>query len=60
MIEKFKRLYTQLFTDEKFPEEERESVGGKKIGDVYDVQYMPSPENPGEMVVVFAKKDEDE
>jgi len=61
MLDKIKEIWTQLFTDEKFPDsEEREAVGGKKIGDVYDMSYMPSPDNPGEMVIVFAKKDENE
>lgn len=56
--QKLERIYVQLFTDEKFPNEKRNSVGGKKIGEVYDVDFMPSPDNPGEIVVMFAKKDE--
>lgn len=60
MFDSLKRLWKQLFTDDKFPDQsDRESVGGKKIGDVYDVTYMPSPDNPGEIMVVFAKKDEE-
>jgi hypothetical protein len=60
MFDWIRKLYRNLFTDDKFPnKDERESVGDKKIGDVYDITYMPSPDNPGEMVVVFSK-DSDE
>lgn len=59
MLDKIKEIWTQLFTDEKFPDaDKREAVGGKTIGDVYDMSYMPSPDNPGEMMVIFARKDE--
>lgn len=61
MFDWIKNLWAELFTSEKFPNQnQRNAVGGKKIGEVYDIQYMPSPENPGEMLVVFAKKDETE
>jgi len=59
MFEWIQRIWAELFTGQKFPNQ-RNAVGGKKIGEVYDVQYMPSPENPGEMLVVFAKKDDEE
>lgn len=61
MFEWIQRIWAEIFTNEKFPDQgRRNAVGGKKIGEVYDVQYMPSPENPGEMLVVFAKKDDEE
>lgn len=57
MFERIKKLWTQLFTDEKFPAKgDKKAVGDKKVGDVYDVTYMPNPEEPGEMVIVFGKK----
>lgn len=61
MFEWIRRIWTELFTSEKFPNQnQRNAIGGKKIGEVYDIEYMPSPEDPGEMLVVFAKKDETE
>lgn len=48
-----------LFSGKKFLDKDRNSVGDKKIGDVYEMKYMPSPDNPGEMVIVFAKKEDE-
>ena len=56
---KLRRIYTQLFTDQKFPDKDRKSIGGKKIGEVYDIDYMPSPDNPGEVMITFDKKDQE-
>ena len=59
MIETIKELWKQLFTEEKFPNKgEKRAVGDKTVGDVYDVTYMPAPDDPGEMVVVFGKKED--
>lgn len=61
IIEKLNRIYVQVFTEEKFPDEgKRKSVGGKKIGDVYDIECMPSPEEPGEVIVMFVKDEDKE
>lgn len=57
MTDWLEKLWANLFTDEKFPDKaNRDSVGDKTVGDVYDMTYMPSPDNPGEMIVVFGKK----
>lgn len=61
MIERLKKFLENLFTEEKFPDKmDRDAIGDKTVGDVYDMTYMPSPEEPGEMIVVFGKKEEDE
>lgn len=58
MFDRIKTILKNLFSGEKFPDQSEDVDEEKTIGDVYDIQYMPSPDNPGEVVVVFAKKDE--
>lgn len=58
MFQKLKTAIKRLFTGERFPDSSPE--GGKKIGDVYDIDYMPDPEEPGHMMLVFSKKEEDQ
>lgn len=60
MFERLKKFFINLFTEKKFVDKKRKSIGDKKIGDVYEMTYMPSPDNAGEMVIVFAKKEEEE
>ena len=55
MIDFIKNLYTRLFTSQKFPNQEKNSVGGKKIGEVYDIDYEIED---GEAKIVFNKKEE--
>ena len=59
MIERLKKFWMNLFSSKKFLDKDRKSIGDKKIGDVYEMNYMPSPDNPGEMVIVFAKKEDE-
>lgn len=54
MFDWIKDLWTQLFTSEKFPKE-KQAVGDKSIGDVYDVDYEIDEET-GEVKIIFDKK----
>jgi hypothetical protein len=56
MFERIKTFWKQLFTTEKFPGENRKSLGGKRIGDVYDIDY--EIEENGEAKIEFVKKDQ--
>lgn len=57
--EKLRRIYVQTFTSKKFLKKDRDSVGGKTVGEVYDIEYQPSSENPeSEMMLIFNKKDD--
>jgi len=60
MLEKIKNMIKRLFTDEKFTNRPSDIAGGKKIGEVYNINYMPDPEEPGHMILVFSKKKQEE
>lgn len=55
MFDRIKTFWKQLFTAEKFPGENKESLGGKRIGDVYDIDY--EIEESGEAKIEFVKKE---
>lgn len=59
MLDKVKTVIKRLFTDERFPSRSDDLDGGKRIGEVYDIDYMPDPEDPGHMMMVFSRKDEE-
>lgn len=60
MFEKIKTLYDQMFTKKKFPDKrDKKAIGDKKVGEVYDVTYTPDPEEPGKMIIVFGKKEDE-
>ena len=54
MLDWIKDLWTQLFTDEKLPNE-KQAAGGKAIGEVYDLDYEIDEET-GEAKIIFEKK----
>lgn len=56
MFDRIKTFWKHLFTSEKFPGEDRDSLGGKRIGDVYDIDY--EIEQNGEVEIEFIKKDQ--
>jgi hypothetical protein len=59
MFDKLKNIWKNLFTEDKFPDKEK-AEGDKRIGDVYDIEYKPSSEDPdGEMMLIFNKKEDE-